>query len=443
MNNSLAREFRFGSLLRFAFPTIIMMLFMSLYTMVDGVFVARFVSTTALSAVNIVFPIVSVVFAIGIMLATGGSAIIAKKLGEGKTEEARRNFSLLSLTGAGTGLLLTVVCYLFLEPILRFLGADAAVFQYCYDYALSLICFIMPGILMVLFQTLFVTAGKPHLGLAVTILGGVANIVLDYVFIVPMGLGIRGAAVATGIGYCLPALFGALYFAFYRKGTLFFTKPEFDGKALLTSCTNGSSEMVTNLSTAVTTFLFNILMMKHSGADGVAAITIVLYAQYLLTAVYLGYSTGTAPVFSFHYGTKNKVQLKRLFRISLVFILVCSVATFALTLLFAEQIVQVFASRGDAVFDMGVYGLRWFSIGFLFTGISIFASALFTAFSDGKISAIISFARTFGFLVLCLLLLPMIMGTDGVWLAVPVAEALGMAVSVFFLCRKSKKYGYQ
>lgn len=443
MNNSLGRDFGAGSLLKFTFPTIVMMLFMSLYTMVDGLFVSRFVNTTALSAVNIVYPVISVVIGIGVMLATGGSAVIAMRMGEGKEEEARKNFSLLLLTGLLTGLFLTGAGLLFSGPLLRLLGAgEGQLYRLCRDYIMWLVPFVPCSIVMMLFQTLFVTAGRPHLGLTVTILGGISNMVLDYIFIVPLQMGIAGAALATGIGYSIPALFGLLYFTFQRKGALYFVRPAFNGRFLLHSCGNGSSEMVTNLSMAVTTFLFNSRMMKFAGPDGVAAITIVLYAQYLLTAVYMGYSAGTAPVFSYQFGAGNWEQLKKLFRISMGFLAACSLLTFLLAMAFAGQIVLVFAARGSQVYELGLYGFRLFSASFLFSGFSIFASSFFTALSDGRVSAAISFLRTFVFLVLALLLLPFLLGMDGVWLAVPAAEVLGVMVSAFFLYRKRKKYHY-
>lgn len=418
------------------------MVFMSLYTMVDGVFVSRFAGTAALSAVNIVYPMVSVVVAVGVMLATGGSAIIAKRMGEGKPEQARQNFSYLILAGVLIAVGMAALALVFLKPLLHLLGARGALFELCYAYALPLVFFIPSGILQMLFQTLLVTAGRPMLGLTVTVLGGVANIVLDYLFIVPLQMGIAGAAIATGIGFSIPAVFGLLYFALRRSGPLCFVRPKGGGKMLLRCCANGSSEMVTNMSTAVTTFLFNLLMMRYAGEDGVASITIVLYTQYLMTAVYMGYATGTAPVFSFHHGSRNGEQLRRLFRISMGFIALCSVATFALALVFAKQVVVIFTPAGSPVFEMALYGFRLFSGSFLFAGVGIFASAMFTAFSDGKVSAAISFLRTFAFIVLALLLLPLAMGLDGVWLAVPLAEVLGFGVSLFFLYRKKKRYCY-
>ena len=285
MNNTLAQQFNFRSLLQFSFPTIVMMIFMSLYTMVDGVFVSRFVGTNGLSAVNIVYPVISIVVAVGVMLATGGSAVIARKMGEGRGGEAKQDFSMIVLVGIFLGISISLAGLIFIHPLLRLLGSNDAVYGLCYDYAFVLMFFIPAGVLQMLFQTLLVTAGKPVLGLGITVLGGVANIVLDYVFIVPMEMGISGAAAATGIGYSIPAVFGLIYFALYRKGSLCFVRPVWRREVLFKSCGNGASEMVTNLSTAVTTLLFNVIMMRTLGENGVAAITIVLYAQYLLTAV--------------------------------------------------------------------------------------------------------------------------------------------------------------
>lgn len=442
MGNKLGKNFNFISLIGFTFPTMVMMIFMSLYTMVDGMFVSRFVSTTALSALNIVFPMMSIVFAVGIMFATGSSAIIAKELGEGKTKEAQKHFTFITLVGVIFGVCFTIFGAVFLEPLVWLMGANEATFQLGCDYLFIILMFTPMGMLQMLFQTLFVTAGKPYLGLTVTILGGITNIVLDYVFIVPFNMGISGAAWATGFGYSVPAVFGLFYFTFFRKGTLFFVAPKFDGKMLLKSCTNGSSEMVTNLSMAVTTFLFNILMMKYAGEDGVAAITIIMYAQYLLVALFLGYSSGSAPVFSFNYGCENLKMLKKIFKISIVFVTGASVFIFVMSLILADELVLIFAKPDTMVYDLSMEGFYLFAVSFLFAGINIFASAMFTAFSDGKVSAIISFSRTFLFIVIALLVLPLIIGITGIWIAVPVAEFLGIIVSVFFLIKNRNKYNY-
>lgn len=444
MNNRLSGKHNFASLLKFSMPTIIMMVFMSLYSMVDGVFVSRLIGTDALSAVNIVYPIVSIVIASGIMLATGASAVVARKMGEGNPLEAKQDFTLVVIVGVILGILFTIVGLTFLEPILRFLGANDSLFILCEEYAYYMVWFTVPAMLQMLFQTFFVTSGRPTIGLVVTVLGGIANIILDYVFIAVFDLGIAGAAIATGIGYSIPAVFGLFWFSLKHKETLYFTKPIWRAMVLVRTFTNGSSEMVTNLSTAVITYLFNVTMVKWLGTDGVAAITIVLYAEYLLIAIYLGYSTGIAPIVSYNHGEKNITQLRKLFKISMQFLITCSVATFLGAFLFAKPIVSVFASSKTEVFTLAVHGFYLYSLCYLFKGINIFASSLFTALSDGKTSAILSFMRTLVFIVLGMILLPYVLEVDGIWLAVPFAELLSIALSIYcFKKLLSKKWVIQ
>lgn len=442
MSNPLSKKFTFWSLLSFAAPTIAMMVLMSLYTMVDGVFVARFVNTNALSAINIVYPLVGLIIGIAVMLATGGSAVIATKMGAGKRTEAKENFSLIVLTGAIVGIVVAIVGLIFLKPLISLLGASTALYDYCEQYLFVLLFFTPCAILQMLFQFFFVTAGKPNYGLIVTVAGGLANVVLDYVFIVPMGMGIAGAALATGIGYSIPAVAGLIYFAYHQKATLHFVKPKFDAKALFDSCTNGSSEMVTNLATSVTTLLFNLAMMRYVGEDGVAAITIVLYAQFLLTAVYLGFSSGVAPIFSYNHGNDNRQEVKKLFRTSTIFIGLSSVMIFGLSIVFSVPIVLIFAPKGSAVFELAINGFLLFSISYLLTGANIFASSMFTAFSNGRISATISFLRTFVFIILAITVLPIWLEINGIWLAVPFAEGLTLVFSLGYICKYRKVYHY-
>lgn len=311
----------------------------------------------------------------------------------------------------------------------------------------------IPAILQMYFQTFFVTAGRPGLGLAITVAGGLTNIVLDYVFIAHLHMGIAGAAWATGIGYSIPALYGVYFFmqagktergtdGSNAKGALFFAKPTWNAKALLQACTNGSSEMVTNLSSAVLTYLLNVAMMRHAGENGVAAISIVLYAQFLLTAVYLGYSGGVAPVISYNYGNGNSAQLKRLFRISMIFLGMGSVVTYLAANLFAGNIAGVFASAGSDVYKLAVEGFRVFSVCFLFMGVNIFASAMYTAFSNGAVSAGLSFLRTFVFIVLGIVFLPQLIGMTGIWVAVPFAEMLSFLTSLACFVKLRSVYQY-
>lgn len=442
MEHAIAREFRFFSLLKFSLPTIIMMIFMSLYTIVDGIFISRFVGTDALSATNIVYPIVNIIIGLAVMLATGGSAVVARQMGEGRLAEAKQNFSLVILTGVSIGIVISAVSLIFLEPICYALGSSEKLIDDCKDYLGIMMLFAPVSILQMLFNTFFVTAGRPALGLTLTVFAGLFNAVFDYVLIVPAQMGIKGAAYATSIGYCIPAVFGLAYF-FFSKNPLRFCLPKFRGRILVQSCLNGSSEMVTNLSSGIITFLFNIIMMRYLGENGVAAITIVLYGQFLLTALFLGFSMGVAPVFSYHYGSQNHAQLKHLFKICMWFVSVCSVLVFACSILFASPLVSVFSPAGTPVYAIAVNGFVLFSFSYLFAGVNMFSSALFTALSNGFVSAVISFLRTFVFIVLGILTLPLALEVNGVWLAVPFAELLTLAVSAYFLKKKSSVYHYR
>lgn len=441
MQQILARKFGCGALIRFALPTMVMMLFMSLYTIVDGIFVSRMIGTTALSATNIVYPVINIVIAVAVMLGTGGSAVIARQMGEGKTDAAKRNFSWIVLVGVAAGFAISVFGMLFLDPLCRMLGATPELLGYCRDYLGTLLLFAPAAILHMLFQAFFVTAGKPALGLCLTVLAGFSNALLDYLMMGPLGLGIRGAALATASGYLIPAIVGVLYFLF-SKGSLRFAKPSFDGRILLSACGNGSSEMVTNISSAVITFLFNVMMLQYLGENGVAAVTIVLYSRFLLTALYMGFSLGVAPVVSYQYGSRDTVPLRKVYKICLGVIGVSSVAVFAASILLAKSIVQIFTPPDSAVYGIAVRGFILFSISYLFSGCNIFSSALFTALSNGKVSAAISFSRTFVWIAFGLWALPPILQADGLWLAVPLAELLTAILSVFFLRKLRDRYGY-
>ena len=439
--NPLAESFNALSLIRFAFPSMVMMLFMGLYTIVDTIFVARFVDTNALSSINIVCPVINLIVGLGTMLATGGSAVVAKKMGNGNTEEARSNFTLIVVAGAVIGLLITAAGLLFLDEIIWGLGASEILFPYCRDYLTIQLIFAAFNMMQVLYQNLFVTAGKPTLGLVLAVLAGIANIVFDYVFIVLLQMGIKGAAIGTGIGYMIPSIIGTIFFLM-KRSELHFCKPDMDASVLLKSCSNGVSELVSQCSTAVTTFLFNVTMMKLLGEDGVAAITVLIYSQFLLTTLYIGFSMGTAPVVSYNYGSGNVKQLKKTVRICFSFITGISIFVFLFSLFGGESIANVFAENNRNVFETTKTGFTIFSFSFLFSGCNIFSSALFTAFSNGKASAAISFLRTFGLITAFLLALPKYLKVTGVWLAVPLAELFTLMLTVHLLCRNRKQYNY-
>ncbi|WP_371817957.1 MATE family efflux transporter [Pseudoflavonifractor sp. MSJ-37] len=440
--NALARRFDARALLRFALPNIAMMVFLSLYTIVDGMFISRYVGTLALSAINMSFPLNSLEMAIGIMLASGGSAIIARKQGEGRTDEARQDFTLIVAASLTIGVLFLAIGNLFLGPILRLLGTSAAQWDYCVPYTRILLLFSPALFLQTGFQTLFVTAGRPGLGLGTTVAGGMANVVLDWLFMGPLGMGVEGAAIATVIGYCIPAVFGMVFFWKDRSSSLWFVPFRFQGRMLALACGNGSSEMVSNVANAVTTFLFNMIFLRSWGEDGVAAITIAMYFQFVFTAVFFGFSIGVAPVISYKYGAQDIPQLKKIVQICICFVLAASVGAYLLSRTTISWALALFTARDSHVYAITIQGFPLYALSFLMMGTSIFASSLFTAFSDGIVSAVISFARTLVFLVGTILLLPHVLGQMGIWLAVPAAELLGILVSVSFLIRKRRKYQY-
>lgn len=441
MTHALSQNFKMTTLLKFALPSIVMMVFTSLYTIIDGIFVSRLVGSSALSAINIVYPIISLIIAIGVMLATGGSATIAKKFGENKAHEACNHFTLFILTGSITGIIITFGSSLFIEPIVKLLGANASLKQDAMIYLGTLLKFAPACILQLLFQSYFVTAGRPQIGLVLTILAGITNAVLDYLFMGPLALGIQGAALATSIGQLIPAVFGLIYFAFISK-SLRFTRPRFNLSVLKDACSNGASEMVSNLSTAIVTFLFNIIMLKLLGEDGVTAITIVLYGQFLFSAIFFGFSIGVAPVISYNHGSQNVIQLKKIFRICITFIIISSAILTLIALISSSTIVAVFVPKDSSTYPIATHGSLLFAINYLFVGLNIFSSSLFTALSNGKVSAIISFMRTFVCIIACLLLLPKLLGVTGVWLAIPLAELITLFLSIHYIHKQKNIYHY-
>lgn len=428
MSTSLNQHFTPWALLKFAFPSIIMMIFMSLYTIVDGIFISRFLGSNALSSLNIVFPVINVVIAIATMLGTGGNAIISKYLGEGRDRDARECLTQFTVIGLAISLLLLVLTQIFLTPLCRALGSTDVLLADCRAYLSVSLMFAPACMLQTLFQSYLVTAGMPALGLFLTIGAGILNAVLDYVLILVFPMGIAGAAIATGIGQSVPAVAGLFYFLLSRKG-LYFTRFRLHPKELLMACYNGSSEMVTQLSNAVITFLFNLIMLDLAGENGVAAITILLYGQFLFNAFYLGFSIGISPIVGFQYGAGNRKQLRSIYRTSFFFVLASSVALTVIAVLSSTPLVSVF-TRDPETFALADAGFRIFAFNFLFSGFNIASSGFFTALSNGRVSAIISFLRTLVFIVLSLLTLPRFFGITGAWLAIPVAEFLTLMLAL-------------
>ncbi|WMJ82674.1 MATE family efflux transporter [Oscillospiraceae bacterium LTW-04] len=439
--NPLAENYNMRSLLRFAFPTIAMMIFMGLYTIGDTIITARFVNTDALSAINIITPVINIIVGLSTMLATGGSAIVARKMGAGDNKRASQDFTLIVLTGASLGLAIAFLGSVFIDKIILGLGASTVLFPYCKDYLFILLLFAPASMMQVLFQNLIVTAGKPGFGMVLAVGAGAINVLLDYIFIVPLKMGIAGSALGTGIGYLMPTVIGIAFFM-DTKGTLKFQKPVLDFAVLWETSSNGFSEMVSQVATAVTIFLFNVTMMRLLGENGVAAITIIIYTQFMLTTLYIGFSMGVAPIISYNYGSEDFDRLKKILRICVTFICMVSIAVFIFAMLLGSPLVSIFSPEGTPVYQIARQGFLIFPISFLFCGFNIFASAMFTALSNGKASAVISTSRTFVFITLALLTLPKLFHVMGVWIAVPLAEFITVFISIGLIIKNKKKYYY-
>jgi len=435
MKNPLARKITYGSLIGFALPTVAMMVFMAAYTIADSLFVSILINTDALAAVNIVYPFYCVILATGAMLAAGGSAIVAREMGKGENILARKIFTFILLSGFAISIFLAVVGFIFAEQVLAMLGASGALEQYSYDYYIQLLFFLPSIMLQILFEMFFVTAGFPKRGLVLIVFAGITNVFLDYYFIGILEMGISGAALATGIGYTIPAFFGLIFFLKKDK-SLYYCKPLFSFKILLQASLNGASEMVIYLATGFSTLLLNWMALSLIGINGVAAIAILLYSEFLLNAVFYGFAQGLAPIISYNYGRSDSFRLRKIIQICIFLISGCSLIIFLLANIGAGYIVGMFATNNPDVFEIAYNGFLLFSFCFLSMGFNIYASALFTALSNGKLSAIIAFMRTFFFMGLGILLLPRIIGVNGLWLALPVAEVLTLIIAIFLVARE-------
>ena len=442
--NPLARLASPGSLARFALPSIVAMVLMGLYTLVDVMLVTRFVSTDAMAAVNIATPAINLVVGFATMLATGSNAIVSARMGAGDLAGARRDFATITLFALGSSLAVALLGATFAEPLARALGATDQLAPLCAVYLAIILAFTPASMLQTLFQNYVIAAGRPAMGTAMAVGCGMANIAFDYLFIAVLDWGIAGAAWGTVIGYTIAAATGAAFFLSRKQG-LRFSRPGL-GRACVVllgkSCANGVSEMVGQAAAAVTTFLFNTAMVQLIGENGVAAITVIIYTQFMVSTVFIGFSMGCAPVIAFNFGACNRAALRRVFRSCLLCIGTASVTASLLSLAGAPAVACLFAPEGHEVNRLASEGLRLFSVSFLFAGTNLFASAAFTALSNGALSALISFLRTFGLVPAALLVLPGMLGVDGVWVAVPIAEALTFVVSAGLLWGMRKRYGY-
>lgn len=436
-----SKEINIRNMLLFTVPTMVRMIFVSMYSIVDGIVVSNFVGSLGLSAINIVYPVLNVCMAIAFMLAAGSSAIIGKKLGEGRKHEANSFMSLTVLLNLAAIIALAVVFLCFDEQIYMMLGSDEEMLPYCVEYGTIMVLGGPFWAMQVLFQSYLVTADRPHLGLGLSICAGLLNIVLDIILVGPLEMGMAGAALASVAGMVIAGTVPLLVF-FNKNSVIHFEKPRWNGAEVLKSIGNGSSEMVSNLASAVTTTLFNLQMMALIGEKGVAAISAILYLQFIFVAIFFGFASGIAPVISYNYGAENRDNIKKLFFISVKIVAAFSVVMFAVAEALNRTLGLIFASQDPVLLELMVYGFRIIAISVLFSGTSIFASGFFTALNNGKISALISMLRTFVLEAGALLIMPELMGIDGVWWALPFAEITAALIAVWMMIRYRKVYGY-
>jgi len=442
VNIQLSEHFNYKKLLRFTLPSIVMMIFTSIYSVVDGFFVSNFVGKTPFAAVNFIMPFLMILGAFGFMFGTGGSALISKTMGEGDNEKAKRIFSLLIYVSIGCGVVIAVLGIIFIRPVAALLGAEGEMLDNCVLYGCIILAALPAFMLQYEFQSLFVTAEKPQLGLAVTVAAGVTNMVLDALLVAVFSLGLVGAAAATALSQCVGGLVPLVYFGCKNSSALRLTRTEFDGKALLRTCTNGVSELLSNISMSIVGILFNMQLIKYSGENGVAAYGVLMYVDFIFLAIFIGYSVGTAPLIGYNYGSGNHEELKNLLKRSLWIIGISSVAMVVVAKLLARPLAAMYVGYDIELFELTLRGFTIYSLSFLFSGMAIFGSSFFTALNNGLISALISFLRTIVFEVSGVLLIPIILGIDGIWISIVVANGLAAVVTVLFMLANRKKYHY-
>lgn len=442
MKIQLSDHFSYKKLLQFTFPSVIMMIFTSVYSVVDGLFISNYAGVTPFAAVNLIIPFTMILGCFGFMLGTGGCALVSVKLGEQNKEKANSIFSLLTYIGIVSGILLAILGIIFIEPIAVLMGADENMLPYCVIYGRILLAATPAFILQTMLQSFFVAAEKPNLGLLITILAGLTNIFLDALLVAILNYGVVGAAIATSLSQCVGGFIPLIYFSTKNSSLLHLGKTTFDGKALFQSCTNGLSELVTNISMSLVSMLYNLQLMKLSGENGVAAYGAVMYVAFIFVAIFIGYSIGSSPVISYHYGAENYDELKGLFKKSINIVSIASFSIAVLAFLLSSPLAVLFMGKESELTQMTITAFRYYSLSVLFSGFSIFGSAFFTALNNGIVSATISFLRTLLFQVITVLVLPIFFGLDGIWYSLFIAEILAMFVTFYFFITKKKVYKY-
>lgn len=442
MKISLSNHFTYKRLLRFVLPTVVMMIVTSVYSIVDGFFISNIVGKNAFAAVNLIMPLLMALGSFGFMIGTGGSALISKTLGEKKQEQANRYFSMLIMVTIGVGILLSIIGFIWMRPLANLLGASETIIDDCVLYGRVLIVANTFFMLQNCFQSFLVTAEKPHIGLAISVIAGINNVVLDFVFVYILRTGIFGAALATALSQAVGGIVPLLYFSRKNSSLLCFVKTALDFKALKRACLNGSSEMLTNLSASFVGMLYNFQLMRIASENGVAAYGVIMYVNFIFMSFFFGYAIGSAPLVGYHYGAKNIEELKNLFRKSIVLTTIVSIIMTVLGVGLAFPLSKLFVGYDAELLEMTTNGMRLYSLSFLLCGFNIFGSAFFTALNNGLISALISFLRTLVLQTTAILILPSLWGINGIWLAIVAAEGLTILVTIILLIKNRNIYHY-
>lgn len=438
----LSDHFSYRKLLRFVLAPVGTMLFTSIYTIVDGFFVSNYVGKTAFASLNLVVPYIMMIGSVGFMFGTGGSALVSMKLGMKENEKARSNFSLIVVSMTVIGILLSVISIILAPSISKIMGADEAMLPYCVLYLRINMYGIVFFMLQNTFQSFLITAEKPKIGFRVTLAAGFTNMFLDWLFVGVLDFGLGGAAWATILSQMIGAVIPFFFFIFNTKGILRLTLPKYEKGVISKTCTNGMSEFLSNVSASVVGFFFNLQLLQYAGENGVAAFGVIMYIAFVFAAIYIGYSIGTAPIISYHYGAENKDELKNLFKKSAIILLITNLVMFILSEALAIPFVKLFVGYDAGLFEMTLRGMQIYSFAYLIMGFNIFASAFFTALNNGVVSAILSVTRTLILELIMIYLMPALFGIDGLWAVTICVEFCGVLISEYFIIRNRKKYGY-
>lgn len=442
MKIKLSDHFTYSKLLRFVFPSIIMMIFTSIYGVVDGLFVSNFAGKTAFASINLVMPFIMILGGIGFMIGTGGTALVSKVLGEGKKEKANKIFTMMIIFTLLLGTLLSVIGVVSMPWVADFLGATQEMMADCILYGRIVTGFTVAFMLQNVFQSFLIAAEKPKLGLLATVLAGITNMALDAIFITVFKWGVAGAAIATGLSQCVGGIFPLIYFSRDNSSLLRLTNTKLEIKPILNACGNGSSELMSNISSSVVSMIYNFQLMKYVGEDGVSAYGVLMYVQFIFVAIYIGYAIGCAPITGYHFGAQNHGELKNMLRKSAFLSAISGVVLTILAIVLSSPLAKIFVGYDEELYELTRHAFSLFAYSFLLAGFNIFTSSFFTALNNGAVSAAISFMRTLIFQTSSVLILPIFLGVDGIWWAITVAEVFAFILSLIFLFAKREKYHY-